>query len=245
VRSLQHLSADVMVLPGGSGVSESVVRISRFLHQPVFQAIERPIRDWDLWAKRALDVTLAGGALVLISPLMLLIALAIRIESRGPIIFRQIRGGMNGNTFELWKFRSMYADKADLDATVQTSKHDPRVTPVGRFIRRTSLDELPQLFNVLFGSMSLVGPRPHALNTRAQGRELEEVVDYYASRHRVKPGITGWAQVNGFRGELDTFDKVRQRVDLDLAYIEKWSLWLDVKILLRTFLLIVHDPRAY
>ena len=139
----------------------------------------------------------------------------------------------------------MRAETTDHHASVQTSRDDPRVTAVGRIIRRTSLDELPQFFNVLQGSMSVVGPRPHALKTRAEGRPLEEVADFYAARHRVKPGLTGWAQINGYRGELDTIEKVQKRVSYDIEYIENWSTWLDIKIIMRTVMLVLYDPAAY
>jgi polysaccharide biosynthesis protein PslA len=176
---------------------------------------------------------------------MLLIALALKIESPGPVIFRQMRAGFNGSVFEIWKFRSMYTSQTDQEARRQTSKDDPRVTPVGRFIRATSFDELPQFFNVLQGTMSVVGPRPHALKTSTGGKLLEEVVDKYAFRHRVKPGLTGWAQVNGLRGELDSADKLKRRVTFDLQYIDNWSLGFDLKIVLRTVLKLFYDPSAY
>jgi lipopolysaccharide/colanic/teichoic acid biosynthesis glycosyltransferase len=139
----------------------------------------------------------------------------------------------------------MYAASTDLDASQQTSKNDSRVTRVGRWIRATSLDELPQFFNILQGTMSVVGPRPHALKTSAEGKQLEDVVDNYAMRHRVKPGLTGWAQVNGFRGELDTVEKLRWRVNYDLEYIDNWSLAFDVRIILKTVTKLVYDPAAY
>jgi lipopolysaccharide/colanic/teichoic acid biosynthesis glycosyltransferase len=139
----------------------------------------------------------------------------------------------------------MYADMTDHHAQTQTSRDDPRVTHVGWIIRRTSIDELPQLFNVIQGAMSLIGPRPHALATRAEGRELDELVDYYAVRHRVRPGMTGWAQIHGLRGELDSVEKLRKRVDYDIEYIEQWSFWLDIKILFKTILLVFGDTSAY
>lgn len=128
---------------------------------------------------------------------------------------------------------------------LETSRHDPRVTNVGRIIRRTSIDELPQLINVIQGTMSLIGPRPHALATKAEGRELNELVDYYAVRHRVKPGLTGWAQIHGLRGELDSIEKLQKRVDYDIEYIDRWSIWLDIMIIFKTILLLFHDSSAY
>jgi exopolysaccharide biosynthesis polyprenyl glycosylphosphotransferase len=209
------------------------------------QVLDRPIGGWDSWLKRVFDIVAAATALVMLSPVMAIVSLAIVIESRGPILFRQPRNGFNGGVFELLKFRSMYAEHADVHADQQTAKRDQRVTRVGRFIRRTSLDELPQLFNVLKGHMSIVGPRPHALKTSAEGKLLADAVSDYASRHRVKPGITGWAQVNGLRGELDSIHKLRQRVQYDMEYIENWSIGFDVHIVLRTIRLMLHDPYAY
>jgi lipopolysaccharide/colanic/teichoic acid biosynthesis glycosyltransferase len=139
----------------------------------------------------------------------------------------------------------MFVEKTDPHASVQTSRADPRVTCIGRLIRRSSIDELPQLLNVILGDMSIVGPRPHALSTKTDGRSLDELVDYYAVRHRVKPGMTGWAQVQGFRGELDTLDKLRNRVDCDLYYIDNWTLLLDIGIIFRTMMMVLHDSRAY
>lgn len=139
----------------------------------------------------------------------------------------------------------MYTEQTDPNAALQTGKDDPRVTRVGRLIRRSSMDELPQFFNVLKGSMSVVGPRPHALGTRAEGQRLEELVDSYAARHRYKPGLTGWAQINGLRGELNSVEKLKRRVEHDIEYIENWSIWLDLKIILRTLMLVVYDPTAY
>lgn len=241
----RHISAEVVVLPQDARVETKVWQIGRLGKQMSLCVIERPIYGWDLWWKRNEDIVIAVAALVLLSPLLLLIALAIKLESPGPVIFRQYRAGFNGAIFEVFKFRSMFHHHADLNASRQTGRSDPRVTRVGRFIRRTSFDELPQLINVLQGTMSIVGPRPHALETRTEGKNLEELVEYYAARHRVKPGITGWAQVHGLRGELDQIEKVRRRVNYDLYYIENWSLWLDLTIILRTIALMFHDDHAY
>jgi polysaccharide biosynthesis protein PslA len=174
-----------------------------------------------------------------------LIAVAIKLDSPGPVLFRQPRRGFGNRVFMVCKFRTMHTAAADLGAAQQTCRCDPRVTTVGHFLRRHSFDELPQLFNVLLGDMSLVGPRPHALATTAGGIALEEALDTYAARHRVKPGITGLAQVSGWRGELDTREKLTGRVERDLWYIEHWSLLLDLKILARTFLCVVSDAHAY
>ena len=248
--ALQHLevlrkfSAQVFVLPDNTR-GWSQLGVSTFGNRLSLTAVERPIDGWDLWLKRMQDIVVATITLGLFSPLMLGVALAIKLEGPGPIFFHQKRTGFNGSIFEVWKFRSMYVEQTDPGALKQTGKRDPRVTRVGRFIRHMSIDELPQFFNVLEGSMSVVGPRPHALDTRADGQLLDKLVDSYAGRHRVKPGITGWAQINGLRGELDSIEKVEQRVKYDIEYIEKWSLWLDLKIILRTALLIFHDPAAY
>ena len=165
---------------------------------------------------------------------MLATAIAIKLDSKGPVIFRQKRHGFNNEVIEVYKFRSMYTDKSDPTARKAVTKNDPRVTRVGRFIRKTSIDELPQFFNALFGSLSLVGPRPHAVAAQSHNMLYTEVVDGYFARHRVKPGVTGWAQINGWRGEMDTDEKIRMRTEFDLYYIENWSLWFDLKILLLT-----------
>jgi len=167
-------------------------------------------------------------------PLLAAIALAIKLDDPGKALFRQKRLGFNGQTFHIYKFRTMRTEATDADAQVLVSRGDSRVTPIGRFLRRTSLDELPQLWNVLIGDMSLVGPRPHALKAKAADRLYDEVVAEYAVRHRVKPGITGWAQVKGWRGETDTVEKIKRRVEHDLYYIDNWSLAFDLRILLMT-----------
>ncbi|HEY9539016.1 MAG TPA: undecaprenyl-phosphate glucose phosphotransferase [Kiloniellaceae bacterium] len=212
---------------------------------PMMQLFERPISGWSFVVKTLEDRVLAGSLLLLLSPLLLVAALAIKLDSRGPVFFRQKRYGFNHNLFDCWKFRTMHHHLTDANAEVLTRRDDGRVTRVGRFLRRTSLDELPQLINVLKGDMSLVGPRPHATSAKAAGRLYEEAVDAYAARHRVKPGITGWAQVNGWRGETDTLEKIERRVECDLFYIEHWSLALDLKILLRTAFVVLGDREAY
>jgi len=173
--------------------------------------------------------------LCLAAPLMLLVALAIRLDSPGPVLFVQPRLGFNNRVIRVRKFRTMHGMATDERGCRQAVRGDPRVTRVGRWLRRTSLDELPQLLNVAGGSMSLVGPRPHALGTAAGGLPFEAAATDYGSRHRVKPGITGWAQVRGWRGETDTVDKLRRRVEHDLHYIAHWSLWFDLRILALTF----------
>ena len=196
----------------------------------------RPISGLGGAVKRAEDYACALAALAIAAVPMLLIALAIRLDSPGPVLFRQKRTGFNDRPFDVLKFRTLYAEATDHHALRQVGPGDPRVTPVGAILRRTSLDELPQIFNVLRGDMSFVGPRPHAPGTRAGSRRFDEVVANYAARHRVKPGLTGLAQVRGWRGPTVTEEQLVRRVESDLEYIETWSLWLDLKIILRTLL---------
>ncbi|MCJ9429949.1 undecaprenyl-phosphate glucose phosphotransferase [Kordiimonas marina] len=206
----------------------------------------KPIERWQALLKRLEDIVLTLGTLAAIWPIMLITAILIKLESKGPVLFVQPRYGFNNELINILKFRSMYTDMSDQHAAQQTTEHDPRVTRVGRFIRKTSIDELPQLFNVLMGSMSLVGPRPHAKETKAAGRLFEDVVDNYAVRHRVRPGVTGWAQVNGWRGETDTEDKIRKRVEYDMYYIRNWSLTLDIFILIKTvYVVLFKTSEAY
>jgi Undecaprenyl-phosphate glucose phosphotransferase len=213
---------------------------------PVIDVFDRPIADWDVVMKWLFDKIVGGLLLVLALPLMALIAIAIKLDSRGPILFKQKRYGFNNDLIEIYKFRSMYADRADATAAKLVSKNDPRVTRVGRIIRKASLDELPQLFNVVIkGNLSLVGPRPHAVNAKAEAQRYDEAVDGYFARHRIKPGITGWAQVNGWRGETDTHEKIQRRVEHDLYYIENWSLLLDFYIVARTPLALLKTENAY
>jgi Undecaprenyl-phosphate glucose phosphotransferase len=214
---------------------------------PVLDVFDRPIADWDIVVKWLFDKIVGTAALILLSPLMVATAIAIKLDSKGPIFFKQKRYGFNNELIEVFKFRSLYHEMSDFAAAKQVTKDDPRVTRVGRFIRKTSIDELPQLFNVVFtGNLSLVGPRPHAIHATAQNRAYEQVVDGYFARHKVKPGITGWAQVNGWRGETDTEDKIQRRVEHDLYYIENWSVLLDAYILFKTPLsLVTKNENAY
>ena len=193
-----------------------------------------------IW-KRGEDLILGSLALLLFSPLMLAIALAIKLTSPGPVFFRQKRYGLHKQPFLIWKFRTMTVCE-DGDHIEQARRNDPRVTPVGAFLRRTSLDELPQLFNVLKGEMSLVGPRPHAISHDEAFRKL---VPRYDERFQVRPGMTGWAQVNGYRGEIKTLEELQKRIEHDLYYIENWSLWFDLKILWLTVWRGFIHPKAY
>ena len=213
---------------------------------PVLDVADRPIADWDVVMKWLFDKIVGGLILLCALPVMALIALAIKLDSRGPVLFKQKRYGFNNDLIEVYKFRSMYTDMADANANTLVTKDDARVTRVGRIIRKASLDELPQLFNVVVrGNLSLVGPRPHAVNAKAEARLYDEAVDGYFARHRVKPGITGWAQINGWRGETDTHEKIQQRVEHDLYYIENWSLLFDLYIVAHTPFALLKSENAY
>jgi Undecaprenyl-phosphate glucose phosphotransferase len=213
---------------------------------PVLDLFDKPMADWDIVIKQAFDRIAGALALVALSPVFAATALAIKLDSPGPVFFKQKRYGFNNELIEVFKFRSMYADQLDPTAAKLVTRDDPRVTRVGRFIRKTSIDELPQLINVVFkGDLSLVGPRPHAVHAKAADRQYDEVVDGYFARHRVKPGITGWAQVNGWRGETDTQEKIQQRVEHDLYYIENWSILLDLYILAITPISLLKSDNAY
>jgi Undecaprenyl-phosphate glucose phosphotransferase len=212
----------------------------------VFDMADRPISDWNLVFKWAFDKIVALTALILLSPIMLATAIAIKLESKGPVFFKQNRHGFNNELINIYKFRSMRTDMLDASAAKLVTKGDPRVTRVGRFIRKSSIDELPQLFNVLKGELSIVGPRPHALQAKADNQLYYDAVEGYFARHRVKPGMTGWAQVNGWRGETDTIDKIMQRVNHDLYYIEHWSILFDLYIVVMTPVsLVSKNENAY
>jgi Undecaprenyl-phosphate glucose phosphotransferase len=212
---------------------------------PLLDLCDKPLDDWGNVVKSVFDKIVGAVALVLLSPVMAGVAIAIKRDSKGPVLFKQKRYGFNNELIEVYKFRSMYTDMTDADASKLVTRHDPRVTPVGRFIRKTSLDELPQLFNVLNGSLSLVGPRPHAVQAKAADKLYGDVVDGYFARHKVRPGITGWAQINGWRGETDTSDKIQKRVEHDLYYIDNWSVLLDLYILVRTPFSLISTDNAY
>jgi Undecaprenyl-phosphate glucose phosphotransferase len=213
---------------------------------PVLDIFDRPIADWDVVMKWLFDKIIGSLVLIGVAPIMLLIALAIKLDSKGPIFFKQRRYGFNNKFVEIWKFRSMYVEHADATANKLVTRNDARVTRVGRFIRKTSLDELPQLFNVVFtGNLSLVGPRPHAVNAKAADHLYDEAVDGYFARHRVKPGITGWAQINGWRGETDSREKILHRVEHDLFYIENWSILFDLYIVAHTPFALIRGDSAY
>lgn len=208
---------------------------------PVMSVCDSPFEGFNGIAKRVADVILSLGILALIWPIMLGLAIAIKATSRGPVIFKQRRYGLDGNEIVVYKFRSMTVMEDENDVR-QATRNDRRLTRIGGFIRRTSLDELPQFINVLQGRMSIVGPRPHATVHNEQYRKL---IKGYMVRHKVRPGITGWAQVNGFRGETDTLEKMQGRIAHDLDYLRNWSTWLDLKIVARTLLLMLRDRQAY
>ncbi|MDY0915767.1 undecaprenyl-phosphate glucose phosphotransferase [Pseudomonas viridiflava] len=245
IHELRRFPVNVLLVPDMVAFRHSHNRITEVAKLPMFNASDVPLNGWSPFIKRAEDIVLSSLTLLALSPFMLLVALAIKLDSPGPVFFRQKRYGYNNRLIEVFKFRSMHQHQADATAEQQTTRGDARITRVGRFIRKTSLDELPQLFNVVAGSMSMVGPRPHATATKAAGILFEQAVKEYTSRHRVKPGITGLAQINGYRGETDTVEKIEKRVEFDLEYIENWSVWFDLYILMRTVPAVLFTREAY
>ena len=249
---IRELLARLFVLPVDIRVLEGA-EIPEFSHQRrsqigPFRLIEiykPPLGGFAAFRKRVFDVVFASFAIVVFAPVMAVIALAIKLDSRGPVLFRQMRHGYNNKPIAVLKFRSMYVEQCDPTAVKAVRRGDARVTRVGRFIRRASIDELPQFFNVLMGSLSLVGPRPHATSARTGDIVYDQIADAYSARHKVKPGITGWAQINGWRGEMNSSEKIMKRVEHDLYYIEHWSLWLDLKIMLMTPWSLVTTKNAY
>jgi putative colanic acid biosysnthesis UDP-glucose lipid carrier transferase len=208
---------------------------------PLISVWEVPFSEAQYFMKRLIDIVIALIALILLSPVMLGIAIAIKLNSRGPILFKQFRYGVNGQRIKVYKFRSMSVQENGPEVT-QATKNDSRITRVGAFLRKSSLDELPQFFNVLQGRMSIVGPRPHAV---AHNEFYRQKIQGYMLRHLVKPGITGWAQVNGLRGETETLEKMQARIEYDLQYLRQWSLWLDFLIIIKTFSTVIKRENAY
>ena len=245
LKQLFTLPVDIRISALSSKLRLSSGTYSHIGRVPMLALMDRPLTDWDRVIKSIEDRVVGTALFLLAAPVMALVALAIRLESKGPIFFKQRRFGFNNELIEVYKFRSMYADKSDATASKLVTRDDPRVTRVGRFIRRTSLDELPQLINVLKGEMSLVGPRPHATEAKASSDLYQTVVDGYCARHRVKPGVTGWAQINGWRGETDTHEKIQRRVEADLHYIDNWSLMLDLYIIAATPVALLTGKNAY
>jgi Undecaprenyl-phosphate glucose phosphotransferase len=244
IERLRILPNEITLLLDGEAPSDEAAAISRVADVPLAHISGPPIDHLRAFVKRAQDIVFGTLGLALAAPVMLCIAIAVRLDSPGPILFRQTRHGFNNEEIVVWKFRSMRVAAQDLKATRQVTADDDRVTRVGRFIRRTSLDELPQIINVLKGEMSLVGPRPHAIGMRTGDVESARLVAEYAHRHRMKPGITGWAAIHGSRGPVDTPESVRQRVALDVEYIERQSFWLDLYIMLMTLPCLLGDSKA-
>jgi len=241
LEQVQGTTASLFFVPDVFGISIIQGRLQDVSGVPVVGICETPFTGTNQLVKRLSDIVLAAAILVLISPFLLLLAIGVKLSSPGPVIFKQRRNGLDGDEIIVYKFRSMRTQ--DNGSVVkQATKGDPRITRFGAFIRRTSLDELPQFINVLQGRMSIVGPRPHAV---AHNEEYRKIIKAYMVRHKVKPGITGWAQVNGLRGETDTIDKMIARVEYDLEYLRNWSLALDLQIILRTVRLVVFDRHAY
>ncbi|WP_377160942.1 undecaprenyl-phosphate glucose phosphotransferase [Roseateles sp. UC29_93] len=241
LEQLQGTTASLFFVPDVFGISIIQGRLQDVNGVPVVGILETPFTGVNEVVKRISDIVLASLILVLISPILVMLAIGVKMSSPGPVIFRQRRNGLDGEEIMVYKFRSMRS--MDNGAVVkQATKGDPRITPFGAFIRKTSLDELPQFINVLQGRMSIVGPRPHAV---AHNEEYRQIIKAYMVRHKVKPGITGWAQVNGLRGETDTVDKMKARVEYDLEYLRNWSLGLDLQIIVRTVRLMLFDRHAY
>jgi polysaccharide biosynthesis protein PslA len=245
VEGLSEVCVDVSLIPAQAIELAPNYRVNLLGAVPVLTLWQRPFRDMNQVVKRAEDLLLSAAALTLLSPVLLVTWLLIRLTSPGPVLFVQPRVGFNNETINVFKFRTMYTHMSDLGAKQTTTRDDPRVTPVGRFLRRFSIDELPQLLNVLQGSMSLVGPRPHGTEMMVGDRFYHEAVRGYAGRHRVKPGITGYAQVKGLRGEVRTIERAKRRVELDKHYVDHWSFWLDIWILMATVRAVLFDRDAY
>lgn len=241
VKELTDTTCSVILIPDIFTFNILQSRTEEVNGVPVVPLFDTPINGINMVIKRVEDIIISLLILLLISPLLIVIALAIRLTSNGPIIFKQTRYGMDGRPINVWKFRSMSVME-NSDNVTQVTKNDARVTRVGRFLRRTSLDELPQFINVLNGAMSIVGPRPHAV---AHNEQYRCIIDGYMLRHKVKPGITGWAQINGWRGETDTIEKMQKRIEYDLQYIREWSVWLDLKIISLTFIKGFINKSAY
>ncbi len=242
VRRLGTIPTHVSLCPDMPKMAFKPIEAGLLFGQPVLTIYHRPLMGWNRLTKRTEDIVLCVLALILLAPLMAIVALLIKLDSPGPVLFRQKRLGFNNNVITVYKFRTMVHRTTPDVNVVQAQRNDARVTRIGRILRRTSIDELPQLLNVLRDDMSLVGPRPHAL---AHNDQYSALIDGYLGRHRVQPGITGWAQVNGLRGETDTLDKMQRRVEHDLAYIDGWSLFLDLRILFLTVFLTLFDRNAY
>ena len=244
-RLAQNTRVDVLYAPSLDNLELPLTITVELGGIPFVRASYPSLLGWQAPLKRAQDVFFAGLLLLLAAPAMIAISVLVKLSSPGPILFRQLRVGYNGQAFEALKFRTMFTHLSDAEGAAQTRRGDHRITPVGAWLRRRSLDELPQLLNVLHGDMSLVGPRPHAVGTTVEGLPLDQAAPAYRIRQRVKPGLTGWAQINGSRGALHTAEDVRERVTLDLHYIRNWSLAFDLQIIWRTVRVLLHDKNAY
>jgi Undecaprenyl-phosphate glucose phosphotransferase len=244
IERLRVLPNEVSLFLDFDGEAEQSAALSRMAETPMARVSGASHDESRLFAKRMQDLIIASAVLIPLLPVMACIALAVKLDSRGPVFFRQRRHGFNNEAIMVWKFRSMRHDKADATAAQQVVRDDKRVTRVGRILRKLSLDELPQIFNVLKGEMSMVGPRPHAIGMRTGDVESEKLVAEYAWRHRMKPGITGWAAVRGSRGPVGTAEEVRRRVALDVDYIERQSFWFDLYILVMTLPCLLGDRHA-
>jgi Undecaprenyl-phosphate glucose phosphotransferase len=245
IDKLSVLPVDVRLAGNASRIKLSRHSYSYIGATPVIAVVDKPIDDWGSVAKWLFDKVVAAIAIVVLAPVMVAIAVAVKLESRGPVLFRQKRYGFNNEMIEILKFRSMYIEKCDHSASRLVTRDDPRVTRIGRYIRKASIDELPQLFNVLSGQLSLVGPRPHAVQAKAADKLYPDVVANYFARHKVKPGMTGWAQINGWRGETDTQEKIQKRVEHDLFYIDNWSILFDAYILIKTPFALIKGDNAF
>jgi Undecaprenyl-phosphate glucose phosphotransferase len=245
LNQLQCLPVDIRLVVAPLGYHLLDRRVSYLHRLPMIHVADRPLGDWGRLAKWIEDAVVATVALAMLGPLMLLIAIAIKIDSPGPVLFHQKRYGFNNQLIDVLKFRTMRHDQCDANGSSLTTPDDPRITRLGRFLRRSSLDELPQLINVLRGEMSIVGPRPHPIEAKAANRLYQDVVAGYAARHKVKPGLTGWAQVNGWRGPTDTEDQIIKRIEYDLWYLDNWSLFLDLRVMILTIFVGLFGKNAY
>ncbi|MFS8035883.1 exopolysaccharide biosynthesis polyprenyl glycosylphosphotransferase [Xanthobacter sp. AM11] len=241
---MYRIAADVIVEMDPERFMLNYANLTRIAGEPALLVQQQPLKGSLGLLKGVEDYVVATVGLILVSPILLLAAIAIKLDSPGPVLFRQPRVGLNNKVFQCYKLRTMRVDPAD-DGSKGTAKHDPRITKVGAFLRSTSIDELPQLINVLKGEMSVVGPRPHVPNMRVATNVRYEAIRQYVARYRMKPGITGWAQINGMRGGINTLEKAERGVELDLFYIEHWSIWFDIRIMLLTITKGMAGPSVF
>jgi Undecaprenyl-phosphate glucose phosphotransferase len=245
LRKLHKMPVEISLAPDMVGFNLPAKDHEEFGGLPLLDVYGRPLSFGQNLLKTAFDRGAAAAGVIVLSPLLLAVAAAIRLDSKGPVLFRQNRYGFGDRVIGVYKFRTMTAETADTNGEKQTEVNDPRITRVGKWLRKLSIDELPQLFNVLRGELSLVGPRPHAVSMHVRQRRNEDIVPDYALRHHVKPGITGWAQVNGYHGPVETESHLHKRVAYDLDYINNWSLWFDLRILLMTAFIAFGHREAY